>query len=60
MVVNFHGNQFFMDFVRFLLYAWYNVYSAWLLSIRILICSVSEFKWSVHVIDALNQVCDNL
>ena len=32
--VNFCGNQIFMDFVRFLLYAWYNIF----LDIRISAC----------------------
>ena len=36
----FHGNQFFMDFVRFLLHAWYNIYSTWFLDIRILTCYI--------------------
>ena len=45
MVVNFRGDQIFVDFVRFLihevLYAWclrYNICSAWFLDIRISTC----------------------
>ena len=38
MFVNFCGNQFSMDFVRFLLYAWYNICSNWFLDIGISTC----------------------
>ena len=48
MVFNFHGDQIFMDFVRFLIhdnyeikYAWclrYNIFSTWFLDIRISTC----------------------
>ena len=46
MVVNFRGDQIYVDFVRFLihedLYAWclkHNICSAWFLDIRISTCS---------------------
>ena len=40
-----------MDFIRFLYYAWYNIYSAWFLDIRIPACFNKDCRHlATHVI----------
>ena len=58
MVVNFRGNQIFMDFVRFhireVLYVWClkYIFSTWFLDIRTSICyQRNTFVYSIHVLN---------
>ena len=61
MVLNFHGNQIFMDFVRFLIHKVlcfrYNICSAWFLDISIILstCFPAEYFFVFYAVCSIRE-----